>query len=67
MQLSYIDISIRLWHDRINADFEIVCGTYNFKIHKLVLRIYSDALARAADNMSFKVGHFTDFTYLIYF
>ncbi|TIA30872.1 hypothetical protein D6C79_09568 [Aureobasidium pullulans] len=45
-----------LWHDRINADFEIVCGTYNFKVHKLVLRIYSDALARVADNMSFKEG-----------
>ncbi|KAH0025746.1 hypothetical protein KCU78_g4617, partial [Aureobasidium melanogenum] len=45
-----------LWNDRVNADFEIVCGAYNLKVHKLVLRNYSDALARVADNKSFKEG-----------
>ncbi|KAI5276133.1 hypothetical protein E4T47_00952 [Aureobasidium subglaciale] len=45
-----------LWQDRDKGDFEILCGTYSFKVHKLVLRIYSDALARAADNKAFKEG-----------
>ncbi|THZ79422.1 hypothetical protein D6C84_07885 [Aureobasidium pullulans] len=31
-----------MWNDRHNADFEIHCGTENFKVHKAVLRAHSD-------------------------
>ncbi|KAK6002539.1 hypothetical protein QM012_001289 [Aureobasidium pullulans] len=45
-----------LWHDRVNADFGIICGAHRLKVHKLLLRNYSDALVRVADNKLFKEG-----------